>query len=81
MSTQTASANVIIPSYVPGMTLADMERETIIFVLWSWEYNRTYTARDLGISIRSLRDKIQVYESQGYVIPKNPRKGYGRKAA
>ena len=45
----------------PGTTLADMERELILKTLSEEGGNRTLTAEILGISVRTLRNKLALY--------------------
>ena len=52
-----------------GHTLARIERELILQSLRYYRGNRTRTADRLGISIRSLRDKIRNYRDQGESVP------------
>ena len=52
-----------------GHRLALVEREFILQTLRTHRGNRTRTADLLGISIRSLRDKIRDYRSQGEDVP------------
>ncbi len=44
------------------LTLRDAEKKTIIQSLQRWEGNRTQSARELGISRRTLISKIQEYD-------------------
>lgn len=43
------------------MTLREIEREVLIQRLQKNHGNRTQTARELGISVRGLRNKINEY--------------------
>jgi two-component system response regulator FlrC len=52
-----------------GHRLALVERELILQTLRTHQGNRTRTADLLGISIRSLRDRIRNYRSQGEDVP------------
>ena len=52
-----------------GHTLARIEREFILQTLKNYRGNRTRTADRLGISIRSLRNKIRNYRFQGESVP------------
>jgi DNA-binding NtrC family response regulator len=52
-----------------GHPLALVEREFILQTLRSHRGNRTRAADLLGISIRSLRDRIRNYRSQGQDVP------------
>lgn len=45
-----------------SLNLRELERRTIIRSLAEFEGNRTLAARALGISVRTLRNKIHVYE-------------------
>jgi DNA-binding NtrC family response regulator len=44
-----------------GMSLRDVERAFILQTLRSQNYNRTHTARVLGIGIRTLQRKLKEY--------------------
>jgi DNA-binding NtrC family response regulator len=57
-------------SNLVGHTLARIEREFILQTLRSHQGNITRTADRLGISIRSLRDKIRDYRCCGESVPK-----------
>ena len=46
---------------VPGRTLKDMERDSIAASLHRWEGNRSRAAKELGISRRTIINKIQEY--------------------
>jgi two-component system response regulator FlrC len=53
-----------------GKTLAEFEREHILRTLEACCGNRTRAAKVLGISIRSLRNKLRAYAHSGiHVIP------------
>jgi len=52
-----------------GHTLATVEREIILQTLRCHRGNRTYAANVLGISVRSLRNKIRAYGDQGEKVP------------
>lgn len=49
----------------PGQTLNDIERSVILEALTYHGGNRTHTARALGISIRTLRNKLADYRKLG----------------
>ena len=51
------------------MTLKDMERELILRKLENTRGNRTAAAQELGISVRTLRNKLHLYSEQGLEIP------------
>jgi len=52
-----------------GRTIADVERDMIINTLDHCLGNRTHTANILGISIRTLRNKLNLYKQDGSDIP------------
>jgi DNA-binding NtrC family response regulator len=52
-----------------GRTVADVERDLIIDTLKHTFGNRTHAARILGISIRTLRNKLNLYVDQGVAVP------------
>jgi transcriptional regulator with PAS, ATPase and Fis domain len=55
-------------SWVPGQTLDDIERNVILTALEYHQGNRTHTARALGISIRTLRNKLADYRRLGLQV-------------
>jgi two-component system, response regulator FlrC len=52
-----------------GRTVADVERELILDTLDHCLGNRTHAAKILGISIRTLRNKLNEYEADGIDVP------------
>ncbi|MGE4312934.1 MAG: sigma-54-dependent transcriptional regulator [Pseudobdellovibrionaceae bacterium] len=52
-----------------GRTIADVERDMIINTLGTTLGNRTHAAKILGISIRTLRNKLNQYKDEGMDIP------------
>jgi DNA-binding NtrC family response regulator len=52
-----------------GRTVEDVERELIIDTLSHCLGNRTHAANILGISIRTLRNKLKIYSDQGFAPP------------
>jgi len=57
-----------------GRTVADVERDLIIDTLSHCLGNRTHAANILGISIRTLRNKLKQYNEEGIAVPL-PREG------
>ncbi|MCJ9429557.1 sigma-54-dependent transcriptional regulator [Kordiimonas marina] len=52
-----------------GKTVAEVERDLIIDTLKHCLGNRTHAANILGISIRTLRNKLNQYNSEGVSVP------------
>jgi len=52
-----------------GRTVADVERDLIIDTLSHCLGNRTHAANILGISIRTLRNKLKQYSEEGIDVP------------
>ena len=52
-----------------GRTVAEVERELIIDTLQHCLGNRTHAANILGISIRTLRNKLKQYGESGFAVP------------
>jgi two-component system, response regulator FlrC len=58
----------IVPCLV-GHTVEEVERELILNSLAHYSGNRTWAANVLGISVRTLRNKINEYAAQGIAVP------------
>ena len=52
-----------------GRTVADVERDLILETLKHCLGNRTHASNILGISIRTLRNKLNEYAAEGVPIP------------
>ena len=52
-----------------GRSVADVERDLIIETLHHCLGNRTHAANILGISIRTLRNKLKQYNGEGFDVP------------
>lgn len=59
------------PEGFVGKTVSGMERNLIIDTLKHTYGNRTTAANILGISIRTLRNKLKQYQDEGFDIPQN----------
>ena len=57
------------PATLVGRTVADVERDLIIDTLQHCLGNRTHAANILGISIRTLRNKLKQYSESGVPVP------------
>lgn len=55
-----------------GRTVADVEKDLIISTLKHTLGNRTHAANILGISIRTLRNKLKQYMEEGIDVPPAP---------
>jgi DNA-binding NtrC family response regulator len=58
-----------VPARWVGCTMNEVERALILETLAHTSGNRTHAATLLGISIRSLRNKLRDYATQGVPIP------------
>jgi len=65
----TASSTGNSGASMVGQTVADVERGLIIDTLQHCIGNRTHAANILGISIRTLRNKLKLYGEQGFGVP------------
>lgn len=63
-----------------GRTVADVEKDLIIETLDHCLGNRTHAAKILGISIRTLRNKLRQYSDDGIAVPM-PNEGVQRPSA
>lgn len=57
----------VVP-FLIGATVGEIERELILQTLARCEGNRTHAARVLGVSVRTLRNKIREYSAHGAVV-------------
>jgi len=69
-----------IANRIVGRTVADVERDLILETLKHCQGNRTRAANILGISLRTLRNKLAVYAADGVRVPP-PNSGEVRGAA
>jgi DNA-binding NtrC family response regulator len=66
---QAAQAAETISRTMVGRTVADVERDLILDTLDHVLGNRTHAANILGISIRTLRNKLNQYTDEGIAVP------------
>lgn len=71
VATQAAQTAESLTRAMVGRTVADVERELILDTLGHCLGNRTHAANILGISIRTLRNKLNLYTDEGIDVP-NP---------
>jgi DNA-binding NtrC family response regulator len=69
-ATATPPSGATAASGLVGRTVADVERDLILDTLTHCLGNRTHAANILGISIRTLRNKLKLYSEQG--VPVSP---------
>jgi two-component system, response regulator FlrC len=62
-----AAARVLV-----GRTVAEVEQDLILETLTHCLGNRTHAAHILGISIRTLRNKLKLYSDSGVAVPPPP---------
>jgi DNA-binding NtrC family response regulator len=60
--------NEIVPMLI-GSTVGEIERELVLQTLARCDGNRTRAARVLGVSVRTLRNKIRQYSAEGIDVP------------
>lgn len=60
--------NQIVPLLI-GSTVGEIERELVLQTLARYDGNRTHAARVLGVSVRTLRNKIRLYSADGIDVP------------
>jgi DNA-binding NtrC family response regulator len=67
-ATRAAATAEAVTRALVGRTVADVERDLILDTLDHCLGNRTHAARILGISIRTLRNKLSEYMSSGIEV-------------
>lgn len=67
-SASSTEAGATVQNFV-GHTVAEVERGLIIETLDHCLGNRTHAANILGISIRTLRNKLKLYGEEGVAVP------------
>ncbi|HVV60749.1 MAG TPA: sigma-54 dependent transcriptional regulator [Pseudolabrys sp.] len=69
VAAQAAMAAELVTRNLVGRTVAEVERDLILETLKHCLGNRTHAANILGISIRTLRNKLNEYAADGAPIP------------
>ena len=80
MGRAQAPAATVTPLMASAASLAELEQDTILNVLEACEGNRTHAASQLGISIRTLRNRLRDYRARGVAVPA-PSRGVTRPTA
>jgi DNA-binding NtrC family response regulator len=65
----SSSSRRRLTRWLVGLPLRDVERDLVLETLANTHGNRTATARLLGDSVRTLRNKITEYSAQGIDVP------------
>jgi DNA-binding NtrC family response regulator len=65
---QELAPHEIVPMLI-GSTVEAVERELVLQTLARCDGNRTRAARVLGVSVRTLRNKIRQYTTEGLDVP------------
>lgn len=61
--------NAELAEALVGLPVADVERDLILATLRQTNGNRTHAAEILGISVRTIRNKLKDYADRGFDIP------------
>ncbi len=69
LSTAADAADGAEGGVLVGRTVAEVERRLIIDTLQHCLGNRTHAANILGISIRTMRNKLRQYSEEGFAVP------------
>ena len=77
MNTVTVAAEKAPQSFAPseavsllvGSTVGEVECALVVQTLACCDGNRTRAARMLGLSVRTLRNKIRLYSAEGIEVP------------
>ncbi|KQT21170.1 MAG: helix-turn-helix domain-containing protein [Bradyrhizobium sp.] len=65
---QFLAPNQVVPLLI-GATVDEVERELVLQTLARCDGNRTRASRVLGLSVRTLRNKIRLYAASGIDVP------------
>ena len=68
-TTQNATVSSVKIALAEGATLAEIEQQVILSALDEYDGNRTHASQILGISVRTLRNRLREYREQGIFIP------------
>jgi DNA-binding NtrC family response regulator len=62
-----------VVSQLIGSTVDEVERVLVVQTLARCHGNRTHAARMLGLSVRTLRNKVRLYSAEGIELPMHPK--------
>ena len=68
MPASALTPHQIVPLLI-GSTIGEIERELVLQTLARCDGNRTRAARVLGLSVRTMRNKIRQYVADGRDVP------------
>jgi DNA-binding NtrC family response regulator len=68
LAAPSLAPNEVVPLLI-GSTVGEIERELVLQTLAHCHGNRTHAARVLGVSVRTLRNKIRQYSAEGIDVP------------
>jgi DNA-binding protein Fis len=68
MAMTTDSVDEVV-SLLIGSTVDEVERVLVVRTLARCDGNRTHAARMLGLSVRTLRNKVRLYSAEGIEVP------------
>src|SRR5204863_2715832 len=71
----SSSSRRRLARWLVGSPISAVERDVILETLTHTHGNRTVSARMLGVSVRSLRNKISEYSAEGFYIPRHEIRG------
>ena len=66
---QISGASRVVSHWLVDSPIKDIERDLVLETLAKTDGNRTASARLLGFSIRTLRNKITEYSADGVDVP------------
>jgi DNA-binding NtrC family response regulator len=68
LAPQALAPHDIVPMLI-GSTVEAIERELVLQTLARCDGNRTHAARVLGLSVRTMRNKLRQYATAGLDVP------------
>src|SRR4029434_4584209 len=68
MAMTTDSVDEVVSQLI-GSTTDEVERVLVVQTLARCHGNRTHAARMLGLSVRTLRNKVRLYSAEGIELP------------